>query len=341
MDLRTDDFDYTLPVELIAQEPARRREDSRLMVLDRAARSMRHERFADIGRYLASGDVLVANRSKVIPARLQARKFTGGAVELLLIRALSANTWVTLARPSRKLRAGMTLSVCRSGLVATLRDRMADGQWLVRFDGPGDVEAQLRQAGTLPLPPYIHNPGAPLQRYQTVYADREGSIAAPTAGLHFSPRLIRDLAAYGVRLELVTLHVGLGTFKPVTVERVTDHQVDAEWGMVPAAVAAEVNRARRAGRRAIAVGTTTTRLLESAARNGTLEPFCGEADLFIHPGHTFQAIDGLITNFHLPRSTLLMLVSAFAGRDLMLEAYRLAIDQRYRFYSFGDAMLIL
>ncbi|MBV9280305.1 MAG: tRNA preQ1(34) S-adenosylmethionine ribosyltransferase-isomerase QueA [Chloroflexi bacterium] len=339
--MRTDDFDYSLPRSLIAQEPAERRESSRLMVLDRAARSIDHRRFADVVQLVRAGDVLVANRSKVMPARLRACKETGGAVELLLVRPIGPARWTALARPSRKLRPGMRLSIAGSPLRAVLEERRGDGDWEVRFEGPGDIQSQLARAGTVPLPPYIRNSTAPLDRYQTVYADREGSIAAPTAGLHFAPSLLDRIRERGVRVEFVTLHVGPGTFKPVTAERVSDHHMHAEWGEVSGEVAEAIESARRAGGRVVAVGTTTTRLLESATRDGEVRAFEGETDRFIYPGYRFQAIDALVTNFHLPRSTLLMLVSAFAGRDFVLAAYREAIERGYRFYSFGDAMLIL
>jgi S-adenosylmethionine:tRNA ribosyltransferase-isomerase len=246
-----------------------------------------------------------------------------------------------MARPGRKLRPGQTLSVDRSELTATPQERLADGTWVIKFAGISNVEEALHSAGSIPLPPYIRDTHAPDDRYQTVYADREGSVAAPTAGLHFTERLLADLRAGGIGVEFVTLHVGSGTFKPVTAERVEDHQMHAEWGEVPEPVAVAVNRTRAAGGRVVAVGTTSTRLLETAWRDGTAIPFSGETDRFIYPGYEFRAIDGLVTNFHLPRSTLLMLVSAFAGKDNVLTAYREAIRKRYRFYSFGDAMLVI
>ncbi len=340
-DLRTSDFDYPLPQELIAQTPAERRELSRLMVIERAHGTIVHQRFADIGRHLAPGDLLIANRSRVIPARLRVRRETGGAVELLLLRQLAPERWLALARPSRKLRPGMRLTIEESGMTAQLFDQRAEGQWVVQFDGAGDIRAEIERVGEIPLPPYIRNETAPRDRYQTVYADRDGSIAAPTAGLHLSESLLDELRGSGVRIEFITLHVGLGTFRPVTVERIADHHMDAEWGEVPEQVVEAIASTRDGGGRVVAVGTTTTRLLETAAESGTVQPFRGETAHFIYPGYAFRVIDGLVTNFHLPRSTLLMLVSAFAGRDLILQAYQEAIDERYRFYSFGDAMLIL
>jgi S-adenosylmethionine:tRNA ribosyltransferase-isomerase len=338
--MRTDEFDYHLPQELIAQDPAPERPQSRLMVVNRSDGSISHHTFRDVGRFLRPGDALVANRTRVIPARIAARRITGGAVELLLIERQSQGCWRALARPSRKLRPGEELKVAGSPLVARLDRLIGDGEWVVTFSGAPDIDATLMGAGSLPLPPYITNPAAPRDRYQTVYADRDGSIAAPTAGLHFDERLLETLRRSGVLTEFVTLHVGLGTFKPVTSERIEEHHIHAEWGEVPDDVARRLNEARRSGGRVVAVGTTTTRLLESAA-NGEIRPFCGETSIFIYPGHRFRAIDALVTNFHLPRSTLLMLVSAFAGRELIVRAYDEAVRERYRFYSFGDAMLIL
>lgn len=339
--MRTDDFDYQLPPELIAQDPAPERSDSRLLVLERASGTLEHSRFRCIGEYLRPGDLLVANRTRVLPARLRARRETGGLVELMLLHAREPDVWEVMARPGRKLRPGQTLSVDRSELTATPQERLADGTWVIKFAGISNVEEALHSAGSIPLPPYIRDTHAPDDRYQTVYADREGSVAAPTAGLHFTERLLADLRAGGIGVEFVTLHVGSGTFKPVTAERVEDHQMHAEWGEVPEPVAVAVNRTRAAGGRVVAVGTTSTRLLETAWRDGTAIPFSGETDRFIYPGYEFRAIDGLVTNFHLPRSTLLMLVSAFAGKDNVLTAYREAIRKRYRFYSFGDAMLVI
>jgi S-adenosylmethionine:tRNA ribosyltransferase-isomerase len=340
-DLQTADFDFDLPSHLIAQEPASRREDSRLLVLHRETGQIEHRHFSDITDYLVAGDLLVANRSKVIPARILARKPTGGAVELLLLRRLTGERWTSMARPTRKLRPGMELTIASSPLRATLLQALGDGEWIVEFSGEGDLDDQIRAAGQIPLPPYIRNEAAPLDRYQTVYADRDGSVAAPTAGLHFSQELLTRIRQGGVGVDFVTLHVGPGTFKPVATERIAEHLMHAEWGEVQESTANAVNAARSSGHRVLAVGTTTTRLLESAWQGESVEPFAGETSIFIYPGYTFRAIDALVTNFHLPRSTLIMLVSAFAGRDLVLHAYREAIRLEYRFYSFGDAMLIL
>lgn len=341
MELRIDDFDYQLPGELIAQEPSASREMSRLLVVDRGNQSLRHDVFAALPRYLAAGDLLVANRSRVIPARLHARRQTGGQIELLLMRSESADRWRALARPARKMRRGEILHFSESPLRAIPCEPHGEGEWTVAFEGCGDVAAELRRLGELPLPPYIRSPAADPERYQTVYGDRDGSIAAPTAGLHFSPSLLDRLREAEINMAYVTLHVGLGTFRPVTVERVSDHRMHGEWGEVPEEVCCAVNETRSRGSRVVAVGTTTTRLLESAWEDDRIVPFAGETDRFIYPGYPFRVIDALITNFHLPRSTLLMLVSAFAGRDLTMRAYSTAIAERYRFYSFGDAMLIL
>ncbi|MGH2448179.1 MAG: tRNA preQ1(34) S-adenosylmethionine ribosyltransferase-isomerase QueA [Chloroflexota bacterium] len=340
MDLSTADFDYHLPAELIAQDPSPRRDHSRLMVVDRRGGRITHSRFSEIGAFLTRGDALVANRSKVLPARLRASRATGGSVELLLIRQVAPLAWAALIRPSRRLKPGETLGLDDGSIEATV-EKSGDGQWLVRFEGTGDVASRLRKIGRLPLPPYIHRSEAPDERYQTVYADRDGSIAAPTAGLHFTPELLSELDRGGVKTHFLTLHVGIGTFLPVKSERVADHRMHSEWGEMSAELAADLNQVRGSGHRLVAIGTTTVRVLESAAVDGELRGFEGETDRFIVPGYQFQAVDALITNFHLPRSTLLMLVSALAGTDLVKRAYQEAIRQRYRFYSFGDAMLIL
>jgi S-adenosylmethionine:tRNA ribosyltransferase-isomerase len=340
MPLRTDDFDYHLPPRLIAQEPAAERDRSRLLVLDRALGSIEHRCFHDLPALLRRGDLLVANRSRVIPARLFGRKESGGRVELLLVRMREPDCWVAMARPSKRLHPGDHL-VFEDGLRAEILEQTGPGEWLVRFEALGDVAAAVRVAGRVPLPPYIVMTSIPSERYQTVYADVDGSVAAPTAGLHFTPELLARLEVAGMDMRYVTLHVGPGTFRPVTAARVEDHRMDAEWGDVPEDVAAAINASRACGGRVVAVGTTTTRLLESAWADGEVRPFSGETQRFIFPGYAFRAIDALITNFHLPRSTLLMLVSAFAGYERITAAYREAIACSYRFYSFGDAMLIL
>jgi S-adenosylmethionine:tRNA ribosyltransferase-isomerase len=340
-DLRTADFDFDLPEGLIAQEPTPRREESRLLVLHRDTGSIEHRRFSDITAYLQPGDLLVANRSRVIPARIMARKKTGASVELLLLRSETPVRWTAMARPTRKLREDMELEIPGSTLSVRLISALGEGEWTVEFSGEGNIEAQIRAAGQVPLPPYIRNENAPLDRYQTVYADRDGSVAAPTAGLHFTEDLLREIREGGVGTEFVTLHVGPGTFKPVSADRIADHRMHGEWGEVLPETASAVNHARSAGSRVVTVGTTSTRLLETAWENGAVHPYSGETALFIYPGFQFHVVGGLVTNFHLPRSTLLMLVSALAGRELVLHAYREAVRLRYRFYSFGDAMLIL
>lgn len=333
-------FDYELPSELIAQTPSVQRDQSRLMVLNRATQDVRHARFADLGTFLSPGDLLVLNRSRVIPARLTALRTGGGRTEILLLNEIAPNLWRAMVRPARKLQPGLPVRIAHTDVIAVPQERGSGGEWTICLQGEGDVRTRVLEAGTLPLPPYIH--GSPdTTRYQTVYADRDGSVAAPTAGLHFTAELLQHLRDGGVSTAFVTLHVGAGTFKPVTTHRVTDHVMHSEWGEVPLEVAEAVNRTRAAGCRVVAVGTTTTRLLEAAASDGNVRPFSAETDIFIYPGYHFRAIDALVTNFHLPKSTLLMLVSALAGRDFVLDAYRQAIAQKYRFFSFGDAMLIL
>ena len=348
--MRTDDFDYHLPRELIAQTPAEPRDHSRLMVLDRRTGETEHRRFYEIGQYLRPGDLLVLNDSRVIPARLRGRRLeSGGAVEILLLHREGDGLWRALVRPGRRLRPGARFEV--DGVECEVVADADGGSRLIRLSD----ESVIRRAGEMPLPPYIQTPLADPERYQTVYARAEGSAAAPTAGLHFTPRLLESLARDGVRFARVTLHVGLDTFRPVTADAPEKHKLHSEWFEVSEEAAREVSQARAEGRRVIAVGTTSVRVLEQAAlllqgaAGGALSPVSGWADLFILPGHRFRLVDGLITNFHLPRSTLLMLVSAFAaadgepddGRRLVLAAYREAIGLGYRLFSFGDCMMIL
>jgi len=341
-DMKTADFDYDLPAEYIAQTPIEPRDAARLLVLPRSGEELEHTVFREIGRYLRAGDVLVLNETRVIPARLYARKIpTGGRVELLLLHREDALTWEALAG-GKGLLPGKSLQV-EDGPQAKIVASLDGARRLVRFAEP--IEPVLETIGHVPLPPYIHTPLANPERYQTVYARQPGSAAAPTAGLHFTPRLMEELRSSGIRFALVTLHVGLDTFAPVTEERPESHTIHTEWCQLTPAAAETINTAASDGGRIIAVGTTSVRTLESAARFTTLgqrvTSFEGPTDLFILPGYSFRAVDAMITNFHLPRSTLIMLVSAFAGRERVLAAYELAKGQGYRFYSFGDAMLII
>jgi S-adenosylmethionine:tRNA ribosyltransferase-isomerase len=339
-------FEYDLPADLIAQEPADPRDASRLLVLDRARGSWEDRHFHALPDLLRDGDCLVANQSKVIPARLMGSlESDGRPIELLMLRGIEGGRWEAMVRPARRFRVGSRVLVAAGAARLTVMAATGDGTRVFDVEAPWPVRELLDRYGLPPLPPYIARHDAPKpedrERYQTVYAKNEGSIAAPTAGLHFTPALISRFKERGVELHLLTLHVGLATFRPLRVERVEDHTMDREDVDIPEATADAVNRARSEGRRVIAVGTTTTRALEWASMaGGGVRAGRGAADLFIYPGHVFKAIDGLITNFHLPRSTLLLLVSAFSGREMLLAAYRHAVRSRYRFYSYGDAMLV-
>ena len=347
--MRLSDFDYELPAGLIAQEAATVRDAARLMCLDRAAGTLAHHRVADLDALLAPGDVLVVNDTRVMPARLLGRREpSGGAVECLLLARLDAERWDALVHPGQKLKVGSRAVFEGAGrrLDLEVLDRRYHGRRTIRLVAEdGDIDAAIDAIGHVPLPPYIRRVDrrADRDRYQTVYAAARGSVAAPTAGLHFTPALLDRLRARGVERRAITLHVGYGTFEPVRTEEVEAHRVAPERYAVPASTAAAVNRAVDEGRRVVAVGTTTTRTLEAVARahGGRLEPGTGETDLYIHGRFDFQVVGGLLTNFHLPRSSLLLLVCAFAGREATLAAYRDAVDRRYRFYSYGDAMLIL
>ena len=338
--MRTSDFDYHLPPELIAQTPVEPRDHSRLMVLNRSDGLVKHRRFFEIVDYLAGGDVLVFNDSRVIPARLSGKKVgTGGRVELLLLKRLDGSVWEVLLKPGKRVSIGTRLEI-EGKVMAEVIGLGEEGIKLINFsDG-----ALLPQLGRVPLPPYIKSPLTDPERYQTVYARVLGSVAAPTAGLHFTPELLSRIEQKGVRLLFVTLHVGLDSFRPVTEDDPLKHPIHREYGDLSAEVANELSRAKTEGRRVICVGTTTVRLVEAAAQASqasVLEPFSGWVSLFALPGHQFRIASGVITNFHLPRSTLLMLVCAFAGKDFIDKAYREAISRQYRFYSFGDAMLVL
>ncbi len=347
--MRTDDFEYHLPKELIAQHPPPQRDASRLLVLRRDSGAIDHRRFPDVVEYLDPRDLLVLNDTKVIPARLVGHRSTGGRVELLLIAPAEGTAWRAMLKCRGRLVNGEELDIEDGALRGVYQGRTDAGEALVAFGLEAEaLLAALERVGRAPLPPYIKRPKdrdpdreADLARYQTVYAAQPGAIAAPTAGLHFTAEVFAALEAKGVRRTTVTLHVGLGTFKPVTAERVEDHAMHAEWFALSTEAASAIAATRAAGGRVVAVGTTSTRVLESAARAETWGPTSGWTDLFITPGFAFRLTDALITNFHLPRSTLLMLVSAFAGRERILAAYEEAKRRHYRFYSYGDAMLIL
>lgn len=340
--MKTSDFYYDLPEELIAQHPLSDRSSSRLMTLDGKTGAVSHMHFSDITTLLHKGDVLVINNTKVIPARLLGvRSDTGSAIELLLLRRIDENHWETLARPGKKIRPGKRMTFLPGKLEAECEDVLPDGNRIIRFDFSGIWEEILDEAGTMPLPPYIHEQLEDQTRYQTVYAKETGSAAAPTAGLHFTPELLSKIREMGVEICEVTLHVGLGTFRPVKVDDVSEHHMHSEWYCLDEKASSILRKARREGRRVIAVGTTSCRTLETvAAKDPGMHPCSGETDIFIYPGVPFRCIDGLITNFHLPESTLIMLVSAFAGKEHVLNAYKTAVEEKYRFFSFGDAMFI-
>jgi S-adenosylmethionine:tRNA ribosyltransferase-isomerase len=345
--MKTSDFDYHLPSELIAQTPVEPRDHSRLMVLNRSHGSIEHCRFFEIVNYLRAGDVLVFNDSRVIPARLNGRKVdTEGRVEILLLRQLDSTVWEALVKPGKRVNIGTRLEITSDSagdsakVLAEIIELGREGVKVVRFSD----ETLLPQLGRVPLPPYIHTPLANAERYQTVYARTPGSVAAPTAGLHFTPQLLSRMEQRGVRCLFVTLHVGLDTFRPVREEEPLKHPIHKESGRLTQEVATELSQAKEERRRVICVGTTTVRIVEQAAqasKTSLVPPFEGWVSLLALPGYQFRVVDALITNFHLPRSTLLMLVAAFAGRDFIAQAYEEAIAQKYRFYSFGDAMLII
>jgi S-adenosylmethionine:tRNA ribosyltransferase-isomerase len=352
--MRTSDFDYNLPESSIAQTPAEPRDSSRLLILQQGTGELEHRIFRDVGDYLRSGDLLVLNQTRVIPARIFARKETGGRVELLLLRRRDSLTWESLVG-GKGLRVGIHLRV-ENGPELEILEILDGSERVIKFAEP--IEPYFTKVGNVPLPPYIHEKLSDPERYQTVFAREPGSAAAPTAGLHFTPRLLEELRSKGVKIAYVTLHVGLDTFAPVTEDDPEEHKIHTEWCELPQETADMINDTREAHGRIIAVGTTSVRTLESAARASIqdhsinkknqisnidyrMSSFIGPTDLFILPGYHFQVVDVMITNFHLPKSTLLMLVSAFAGREKILETYRTAIEKGYRFYSFGDAMIIL
>ncbi len=337
--MHTSDFDYNLPEASIAQTPLEPRDSSRLLVLHRESGELEHRLFRDVTDYLRAGDLLVLNQTRVIPARIYARKETGGRVELLLLRRRDDLTWDALVG-GKGLRVGKMARV-ENGPEVQIVEELDGSERLIKFSEP--IESYFSKVGNVPLPPYIHEKLNDPERYQTVYAKEPGSAAAPTAGLHFTPRLLEELQVKGVRIAYVTLHVGLDTFAPVNEENPEEHKIHSEWCELTQETAELINQTKRAGGRVIAVGTTSVRTLESAAGVGrdSISSYIGPTSLFILPGFQFKVVDAMITNFHLPKSTLIMLVSAFAGREKILETYQLAVREGYRFYSFGDAMLIL
>ena len=336
-------FDYKLPKELIAQTPLKERSSSRLLILNKNNGNIKHEVFSNIINYLHEGDVLVLNDTKVIPARLiGSKEETNAVIEILLLKDLGLDTWECLAKPCKRLKIGTIVSFGNGELKAKVIEKLNDGIVHVKLLYSGILMEILDKLGTMPLPPYIHEKLEDQSRYQTVYAKYEGSAAAPTAGLHFTKELLKEIENKGIIITYVTLHVGLGTFRPVEVENILDHKMHSEFYVMSEETANILNKAKKEGRRIVAVGTTSTRTLETIAtnNNGLFKQCSGNTDIFIYPGYKFKAIDALITNFHLPKSTLVMLVSALAGKDNILYAYNEAIKEKYRFFSFGDAMFI-
>lgn len=339
--MKKSDFYFDLPEELIAQTPLERRDGSRLLVLDKNTGAMQHRHFYELPEFLREGDCLVLNDSRVLPARLIGRRSSGGSVELVLLRDLGGGRWECLSRPGRKTKPGTELIFGEGELTAEVEAVAEGGNRIVRFDYEGIFLEILERLGKMPLPPYIKEELQDSERYQTVYSRELGSAAAPTAGLHFTPELLEKIAAKGVKVCYLTLHVGLGTFRPVKEENIEEHLMHSEFCIVPEETAREVTAAKREGRRVVAVGTTSCRTLESfTTEDGTLPATSGWTDIFIYPGYKFKCVDALVTNFHLPESTLIMLVSALAGREHVLDAYKTAVEEKYRFFSFGDAMFI-
>ena len=341
-ELKKSDFYFDLPQELIAQDPLEDRSSSRLLVLDKETGEMEHRVFHDIVEYLHEGDCLVLNNTKVIPARLMGtKKDTGATIEVLLLKRRENDIWETLVKPGKKAKLGTVITLGDGLLTGTVVDIVDEGNRLIQFSYEGIFEEVLDKLGEMPLPPYITHKLQDKNRYQTVYAKYEGSAAAPTAGLHFTKELLAQVAAKGVKIAYVTLHVGLGTFRPVKEENVLEHHMHSEFYQVTPEAAKLINDTKAAGGRVICVGTTSCRTIESAAdQNGVVQAGCGDTEIFIYPGYQFKVLDNLITNFHLPESTLIMLVSALAGREHVLHAYETAVEMKYRFFSFGDAMFI-
>lgn len=342
-ELKKSDFYFDLPQELIAQDPLEDRSSSRLLVLDRKTGAVEHHTFKEIMNYVRSGDCLVLNNTKVIPARLMGvKEDTGAAIEVLLLKRRDNDVWETLVKPGKKARPGAKIVFGDGCLRAEVLDVVEEGNRLLRFDYEGIFEEVLDRLGEMPLPPYITHKLQDKNRYQTVYAKYEGSAAAPTAGLHFTEELLAQIEKMGVKIAYVTLHVGLGTFRPVKADNILEHHMHSEHYEVTPETAELINRTKESGGRVICVGTTSCRTVESAAdESGRVQPGCGDTEIFIYPGYRFKVLDCLITNFHLPESTLVMLVSALAGKENVLAAYREAVEERYRFFSFGDAMLVI
>jgi len=340
--LKVSEFNYELPERLIAQVPIEKRDESKLMILDREKQTIEHKTFKDIFDYLEPGDCLVRNNTKVLPARLYGKKETGAHVEFLLLNRIEGDIWESIVRPGNKLHIGTKVIFGDGLLEAEILDTMPGGTRKVKFKYQGIFNEILDKIGLMPLPPYIHEELKENDRYQTVYAKHEGSAAAPTAGLHFTGDLLKKLEEKGVKIANVTLHVGIGTFRPVKVENIEEHAMHSEHFYIKQEDVDKINETKKAGKRVIAVGTTSCRVLESIAleENGQVQATEGDTKIFIYPGYKFKCIDGLITNFHLPESTLLMLVSALAGKEYVMNAYKEAVEQEYRFFSFGDAMFI-
>lgn len=335
------DFDYFLPEELIAQTPLAERPSSRLLVLDKETGAVEHRTFRDILEYLNEGDCLVLNDTKVLPARLLGTNPTGAAIEFLLLSQREGDVWEIIVRPGKKCTPGKVISFGEGKLTGEILEVLENGNRLVKFTYDGIFNEVLDSLGEMPLPPYIHEKLSDRDRYQTVYARHDGSAAAPTAGLHFNEEFLEEIKSKGVKLAFVTLHVGLGTFRPVKAEKITDHEMHKERYVVSSETAEIINSTKKSGGKVVCVGTTSTRVLESIAdENGFISACSGETGIFIYPGYKFRCLDSLITNFHLPKSTLIMLVSALAGRENVLNAYNQAVEEKYRFFSFGDAMLI-
>lgn len=340
-DLKVEDFDYFLPEELIAQTPLSDRPSSRLLVLDKNTGTVAHRTFKDVLDYLEAGDCLVLNDTKVLPARLLGTNKTGAAIEFLLLSQRDGDVWEIIVRPGRKCTPGKVISFGDGKLTGEILEVLDNGNRIVRFSYDGIFNEILDELGEMPLPPYIHEKLADPNRYQTVYARNAGSAAAPTAGLHFDEEFLDEIRKKGVKTAFVTLHVGLGTFRPVKVDRISDHVMHKEFYVVTPETAEIINETKKNGKKVICVGTTSTRVLESIADdNGFIKPCSGETGIFIYPGYKFRCLDALITNFHLPKSTLVMLVSALAGKENVLSAYAEAVEEKYRFFSFGDAMFI-